>query len=500
MKKNLLLTLATILVSLLGGNQYCLAQNSATNDYLILAGNSLKGDSGWEQVVAELSKKHNDAPVLYYSQHPDQLLKEVQKANPRYVAVVDKPQNIGRETIMRLNRFSRTIDKDIYADFFWGVITGYDAAAALKMVNNSTEPLVLKSCLSTVMETAEGKWFEKYAYMDDQNMGIYGYKMPWDATVKREAIHKTVPATRGTKQVPDLLPLFFDMYKNIDPDLVITASHASERALEMPFSAGFIKCQDGALYAQLPEGNKNLVESGKRRVYLPIGNCLIGNVDSTNTSMSIAWMNSANVATFVGYVVTTWHGRSGWGCLKYFLTTPGRYTVNEAFFLNQQDILSQMNDWYPQLVREEYPFYDKGNRAAGEYLAEILKHQPNKDEIGFWHDRDVLAFYGDPKWDVRLIDRPEERDFTVTGEKVGKQYILTIKTGLNYSPRLISGDYFKEVHVLDLPFSYIFPERLNNPRLAEGQRLKVAVDENFILIYGNRMGPNNTYKVVLDID
>lgn len=499
MRHTIILTITTILVSLPWGNRYCFAQEK-NNDYLVLAGLSIKGDTAWEAVVTQLSKKHGDAPVIYYDHHPDELLKQIRKANPRYVGIVEKPENLARDYIMRLNRFSRSIDDDIYADFFWGIITGYDAAAAGKMVYNSTEPLTIKSCVSTVMETAEGKWFEKYAYMDDQNMGIYGYKMPWDKTVKREAIYRTVPATRGTKQVPDLLPLFYEMYQKIDPDLLITASHASENALEMPFSAGFIRAQEGHLYAQLPGGNKNLVESGKRRIYLPIGNCLIGNVDSTRNSMAIAWMNSANVATFVGYVVSTWHGRSGWGCLKYFLTTPGRYTLAESFFLNQQDMLAQMNDWYPELIHEPYDFYGGSRSGAAERLQKILNRKPTKDEIGFWYDRDVLAYYGDPKWNVRLLDKPEERDFTISGEYKGKQYIITIKTGLNYIPRLISGDHFKEVHVLDLPFSHIFPERLNNPRLADGQRWKVALDENFILIYNNRFGPHNTYRIILDID
>lgn len=493
------LIVSTLLVSLLGGIQFCFAQDK-TNDYLVIAGKTVKADSEWNKIATELSDKHQKAQILYYDQHPSELLKDIQKINPRYVAIVEKPENLAKDYVVNLNIFSRNIDSDIYADFMWGIITGYDAAAAMKMVKNSTEPLVIKSCVSTVMETADGKWFEKYGYMDDQNMGVYGYKMPGDKTVKREATTKTVPATRGTKQVPDLLPLFYEMYPKIDPDLVITASHASQKALEMPFSAGFIKPQDGVLYAQLPDGNKNLIESGKRKVYLPIGNCLIGDVDSTKNSMAIAWMNSGNAATFVGYVVSTWHGRAGWGGLKYFLTTPGRYTVAESFFLNQQDMLYQMNKWYPELNNVPYGFHEKSSKGATEKLEEILKHKPTSDEHGFWHDRDVIAYYGDPKWDARLMDMPQERDFTVTSTIKDKKCTITVKTGLNFSPRLMAGDYFKQVHVLDLPFSYVFPERLNNPRLAEGQKWKVAVDENFLLVYNNRFGPNNTYEIVLDID
>ena len=64
----------------------------------------------------------------------------------------------------------------------------------------------------------------------------------------------------------------------------------------------------------------------------------------------------------------------------------------------------------------------------------------------------------------------------------------------------MKGDHFKQEHVLDLPFSYFFPERLNHPRLAAGQNWDVAVDENFLFIYNPDFKPNKTYEVILDID
>ena len=115
-----------------------------------------------------------------------------------------------------------------------------------------------------------------------------------------------------------------------------------------------------------------------------------------------------------------------------------------------------------------------------------IKGKPTMDQLGFWHDRDVVAFYGDPKWNVRLDTIEEENDFTVDTKIEGKKCTITIKTGVYFSPDKIAGDRFKQVHVLDIPFSHFFKERLNNPRLAEGQRWEVALDENFILIYGNR--------------
>ena len=300
---------------------------------------------------------------------------------------------------------------------------------------------------------------------------------------------------------PDLLRSFCDFYAAYDPDLITTASHATERNLEMPFSVGNLRARDGALYADFPEGPEALKESGKRRVFLPIGNCLIGNVNNTRESMAIAWMNSAHASAMAGYVVPTWYGRNGWGGLKYWLTTPGRYSLAEAFYLNQQDMLHQIDSWDPELCRKPFPYGPEG--FAEEDLAkasEVAGHELTVDELGFFFDRDVLAFYGDPAWNVRLKELPEENDFTVTASNEGGQYVLTVTTSENFSAERMAGSHFKEEHVKDLPFSYFFPERLKNPRLAEGETWDATVDENFLLIYNPGFEPGRSYTIRIDTD
>ena len=255
------------------------------------------------------------------------------------------------------------------------------------------------------------------------------------------------------------------------------------------------------LYADFPGDPQDLKESGKRKVYFAVGNCLIGYVYKTPESMAVAWMNSGNAATMIGYVVTTWHGRNGWGGLKYWLTTPGRYSLAEAIFLNQQDLIHQLNGWNPKLATLDYPFDAKNEFAEGRrQIADSTGIVPTHDQLGFLHDRDVLAYYGDPKWDVRLQEIPEENDFSVTSEIQGKKCIVTITTSEAFQLERMKGDHFKQEHVLDLPFSYFFPERLNHPRLAAGQDWNVALDENFLLIYEPDFKPGSTYTVELDID
>ena len=111
-----------------------------------------------------------------------------------------------------------------------------------------------------------------------------------------------------------------------------------------------------------------------------------------------------------------------------------------------------------------------------------------------------MALYGDPAWDVRLAEQPDANDYEVSYKVKSEECVVTIETGPNYSEERLRGADFRSPHVGELPFSFLFPKRLRNPRLADGQSWKAAVDENFLLIYEPNFEPNKKYTITLTID
>lgn len=495
MKK--LILLYCCLLACIGG---IAKNNKKTNEYVILASETVHKNPKWLEVVELLKKKHK-APVYFYEQAPREKLAELKTNRPRYVAIVETPENIGKEFVMDMHRVSREIDEDIYADFLWGIITGYDASTALRMVEDSSEPLIIKDAVATITELSSGKWFNRFAWVDDHTKGFWGEKKGKNEKIQKYQI-----------EPQEVLKKFTTLYEAYNPDLLVTAAHATENNLEMPFSLGNIIARSGMLYANPKKSETTwpLSESNKRKVYFAVGNCLIGNVNNTRESMAIAWMNGGHATAMIGYVVSTWHGRNGWGGLKYWLTTPGRYTLAEAIYLNQQDFLFQQYERIPMYIKENFQYGDYSMSDAMAFgYTKLMKAQitpAGKEEypgqyyhdcIGFWYDRDVLAYYGDPKWNVRLQNIPEEQDFSVSMKKKGNKRIITLKTHANFSMERLKGNKFKSEHVGDLPFSYFFPERLNNPSLAPGQEWEAVVDENFLLIYNADFEPNKIYNIEL---
>ena len=469
------------------------------DSYVVAVSRAVAEDKPWADVAEALRLKHS-ADVVVYESSPCELLDTLRSLNPRYVAIVEKPENIGRDYIIDFHHTSRDVDEDIYADFMWGIITGYDAEAAMRMVDNSTEPLLIKDAVVTIMELNSAKWFDNYAWVDDHTKGLWGEKRGRDAEIKRDTV--------APEQV---LRKFTDLYAEFNPDLIVTAAHATQKNLEMPYSLGNLKPRDGKLYAEDRFTNEewDLRNSGKRRVYAAVGNCLIGDMNNTKESMAAAWLSGSNASTMIGYVVTTWHGRNGWGALKYWVTNPSRYTLAEAVYINQQDFLHQQNEWYPQLINEKYRYEGKFMEeltGAANRLSEVLgrevdlNNSEDWDMVGFWHDRDVLVYYGDPKWQVNLQSVAGDEDYSVEGFMRDGKYVVKVVTGENFSLEKMRGDKFKQEHVLDLPFSYIFPQRLSSPRLADGQEWEVALDENFILVYNAAFEPNSVYEIVVDVE
>ena len=467
--------------------------------YVVAMSRTVSDDKAWADVAEALRLKHS-ADMVVYESSPCELLDTLRSLKPRYVALVEKPENIGRDYVIDFHHTSRDIDEDIYADFMWGIITGYDAEAAMRMVDSSTEPLLIKDAVATIMELNSAKWFDNYAWVDDHTKGLWGEKRGRDAEIKCDTV--------APEQV---LRKFTDLYAEFDPDLIVTAAHATQKNLEMPYSLGNLKPRNGKLYAEdkFTQEEWDLQNSGKRRVYTAVGNCLIGDMNNTKESMAAAWLNGSNAATMIGYVVTTWHGRNGWGALKYWVTNPSRYTLAEATFINQQDFLHQQNEWYPQLIDEKYCYEGKFREeltAAANRLSEVLGREVDLDSaedwdmVGFWHDRDVLVYYGDPKWQINLQSVEGDEDYSVTSFMRDGKYVVKVVTGESFSLEKMRGDKFKQEHVLDLPFSYIFPARLSSPRLAEGQEWKVALDENFVLVYNAEFEPNSTYEIVIDVE
>lgn len=404
---------------------------ASSADYVIVVSQSTNEDAQWKPVVQALQRKH-DATVVTFDQGVAGAREALQQSHPKYTCFVAKPTEATRQFVADVHQLTRKIDDDPYTDTFWGILTGYDAANALRIAKHG-EPL-------TINKVAGGTEFA----MEMVEQGLW-----YDELVKGKMVAKTPGSSPKQEEVEaDTTAALVNSLNDYQPDLFITSGHATERDWMIGFTYrnGFFKSKAGQMFGEDTQKQKIEVDSDNPKVYLPIGNCLMGHIDGPD-AMALAWMNDAGVNQMIGYTVPTWFGYQGWGVLDYFVEQPGRYTMTEAFFANHHALI-----------------YNIENKIG--------------NEKGMTFDRDVVAFYGNPAWQATMADREKAYGQELTVED--GVYTLTI-TGNR------GEDSFKPVNTNGSqrgwrPIVQFLPHRVRDIEIIAGDDLKPVIADDFILV------------------
>lgn len=425
------------------------AESSGDSQYVIVVSQATNDDSAWKNVVQALVKKHQ-GQVVTYQKEPREALPKLRAEFPRYTCFVATPLEAGRKFVADVHQLTRQYDEDPYTDTRWAILTGYDAANALKIAEYAAPLQVQKVASGTDVELdacVEGYWYDELV----QNRHV------------RKEKGKQKEELNGPDDTTQVLVKALNEYQ---PDLFVTSGHATERNWQIGFryKNGYFQCRNGQLFGSDTQKNEHPVDSSNAKIYMPIGNCLMGHVNGPD-AMAAAWMNSAGVKQMMGYTVTTWFGYGGWGVLDYFVEQPGRYNFQEAFLANHHALIHRLND----------------------------PATPARDRKGLEYDRDTVAFYGDPAWEARMAPGPLWYDQTLT--EANGTYTLTItpKRGKASFDTVNKNGSQRGGR----PFVAYLPQRLKDIKLVKGSELAPVITDDFILVpRPTTCDPDKLYQVV----
>ena len=413
--------------------------------YHIVVTKATLADKGWSGVVDALKAKHEGAIVHEVADLKQDTLKNaLHGTEAHYVAYVLRPQEITQPQVNVLNRVARQIDDDPWGDCLWGMVTGYEPKDALRIAKDS-KPLVVKRLLGST-NVDPSRYEHSYCITDWEGFPILeqtGYTKPKET--------KYDPKTPEGKKVYEegVQGLFANQLATQKPQMIVSASHATEFNLEMPFGKGIIFPANNRYY-QLPanrmkdfsfalgkamqgdqkalakfakDNNFPVIEpDGETRIWMPVGNCLFGDAYGTNQSMAITAISAYTGNQLVGYTVPSWYGKGGWGTLDLFSNGVAGITLAEAVALNNQFILHETMQLNPDLMK--ISFNDSRfnpQKLVGQLLTNriAINEEKLKDYLGLIHDRDVIAFYGDPAWSATVDESHVQSPYTVkwTGKR-----------------------------------------------------------------------------------
>ncbi len=449
--------------------------------YAVVVSKVTNDDPPWKAVVDALVKKH-EAKVIVFDASVTESLVPLTKLFPRYVCFVAKPAEATRELVSDAHQLTRRLDDDPYCDAIWGILTGYDAACALRIARHK-EPLTIRRVASgteiALSACEQGVWYCELV------QGRMVRKDPGEAPKLLQG-----PAD-STEALVDTL----NVYK---AQMFITSGHATQRDWQIGFRYrnGQFRSKAGQLFGLDTKGRRYNVDSPNPKIYMPIGNCLMGHIDGTD-AMALAFLNDAGANQMIGYTFPTWYGYAGWGCLDYFLEQPGRFTFAQAVFANRQALLHRLETYFPDVARTELKPGQVPREPIQLSAAARRAGLSSHDGRGLLFDRDVLAFYGDPAWEARMAP----------GTKAWEQK-LTIAAGV-YTLSVTPNRGEKTFEPINTngsqrgwrPIVELLPHRVKNVRLLTGQDLRPLVTDNFVLIPNPRKcEPGRPYRVVFQAD
>lgn len=400
----------------------------APGEYVVITTRATYDQAEWKKVADTLSQKYEGASVCTIdSIDPAIIAQHLRTKGARYAAFVLRPEEISREVVNYIHRATREVDDDPYGDCIWGIVTGYSAADAQRIAETK-EPLVIQRVLSTT-NVDSARFEQSYCITDWEGFPILsqkGYTKPTKTTF-------TMDTPEGQDAIENGVQGKFSHHLATQaPQFIVTSSHATPFNLEMPFSKGLIFSANNRFYqmgckqlatfvsalqpamAGKTGALQSLAEAmqfptvepdGTPRVWLASGNCLIGDARQTQQSMVITALSAYTCNQFVGYTVPSWFGEAGWGTLGTFMGNTDNTTLAEAFFLNNQFIIQKTLSLDPRLLTVHFNEPELGPALQRDLIrAGIdLKSNRARDAVGLVHDRDTLAFYGDPGW-AALVD------------------------------------------------------------------------------------------------
>ncbi len=411
-----------------------LATSALAGDYAVVVSQATQANKGWRPVVQMLIEKH-DAKLITHKGNVAGALGKLRGQFPRYTCFVATPKEATGAYVARVHQLTRQLDEDPYTDTFWGILTGYNAANALAIAKHSKPLTVRKVASGTEIAlecVTEGLWY--------------------DELVKNKHVRKRPGGKAELLRGPDYTTeAFTKVLTDYQPDLFITSGHATEAGWQIGFRYrnGFLKSKGGQMFGENTRRERFEIKSPNPKVYLPIGNCLMGNINGPD-AMALAWMNDVAVMQMLGYTKPTWFGYQGWGVLDYYVEQPGRYTLTEAFFANNHALIHRLRD----------------------------SATPQRDLRGLAFDRDVVAFYGDPKWSAKIAEGKlaygqklsrsgDTYTFTITPEQGAKSFATVNNNGSQRGGR---------------PIVAFLPNRVSDVQIIKGGTLSPLITADFILV------------------
>ena len=376
---------------------------------IVLASQACLDDAGWGAVVRAAASARG---WRIAASGPSQLAKAVGHGGVDHAIVVAMPGEAGRAQSAAWQRAFRAIDGDPFEDALWGIVTGPSPDVAMRIAQR-TDPAVLSAALGTTplpdSAFVRATWFSE---------GVQG-------EVHRRDHGAWIVEARGAEQSGALAREWSADWA----DFVLTSGRSNEMRWLVGYSypSGRVVPRRGELWVRDLDGIETPIRSARSKAMLAAGNCLMAHLRDED-ALAMALLDAGGVDQLAGYTSVTWDGRAGWGCARWFLDEPGRWSLAEAVQWSRHELLARMQRINPGDLSRVVDAFDRSARRDFEAACTAWMSDEDGEarqrRMGALWDRDAFLFVGDParrmapadgarRWEGGLVWRDGEPWFEV---------------------------------------------------------------------------------------
>jgi len=347
---------------------------------IVLASRACLDDAAWAAVVRTAATTRGWSIAAC---GPAECVSMVAPGGTDHAIVVAMPGEGGRAPSAAWQRAFRAIDGDPFEDVSWGIVTGPSPEVAMRIAQR-TDPVVLTAALGTTPLPASAfvraTWFSE---------GVQG------EVHRRDGGAWTIE-TRSTEQSRS----FAQEWSSDWADLIFTSGRSNEMRWLLGYSypSGRVVPRRGELWVRDLEGIETPIRSTRSKAMLAAGNCLMAHLRDEDC-LAMALLDAGGVDQLAGYASVTWDGRAGWGCARWFMDEPGRWSLAEAAQWSRQEMLARMQRTHPEDLTRVVEAFDRSSRRDFEAACAAWMDEVGEDRqrrIGALWDRDGFLFVGDP--------------------------------------------------------------------------------------------------------
>jgi hypothetical protein len=349
-----------------------------TYRYAVVVRNAAYADAAWKAVADTLVVKHGKslgAQLFKWETSVAETKSALSAFKPDYIGFVCRPvMDVDSIFIHTASDLVRALDSDPYTDAIWSIITGYNAADAMRAIRDS---VIVKTTLSAYLTAMTNptpvnppqRWyyqaiatFEPWQdFTPPWNIDQLVYNLPDGSvkTMKSDAANiandriVTFSQWLGAQSIDVKIPGGGEITGPID--LLTTSGHGNVNVWQahypLPATEGYLVSQNGQLYGSPAQGSAVVINCQTPKVYLATGNCLIGNPNKTG-NLPYAWFHTGRCVQMFGYIIETNYEYLGWGQWFRFSEFPGVYNVAESWFVTCNSMMFDLTNKTPGVYNQ----------------------------------------------------------------------------------------------------------------------------------------------------